>query len=46
MTSLMFYLVAGATPEEIGTKLTENCHLVSELMLGNKLKLTADKTPF
>ena len=36
--------VTGKTVEEIGAKLTENCELVSSWMLGNKLKLNADKT--
>ena len=36
--------VAGASVEEIGRKLTSNCQLVSQWMLGNKLKLNADKT--
>ena len=35
---------SGDTPEEIGTKLTENCELVSNWMQGNKLKLNAGKT--
>ena len=34
----------GASTEEIGRKLTANCELVSKWMLGNKLKLNADKT--
>ena len=36
--------VAGATPEAIGRELTANCEVVSQWMLGNKLKLNADKT--
>ena len=36
--------VSGATTEEIGRKLTENCEVVSNWMLGNRLKLNADKT--
>ena len=36
--------VAGKTVEEIGEKMTENCELVSKWMMGNKLKLNADKT--
>ena len=36
--------VTGNTVEEIGTKLTDNCELVSSWMLSNKLKLNADKT--
>ena len=32
------------TTAEIGEKMTENCELVSEWMMGNKLKLNADKT--
>ena len=35
---------AGETPEEIGRELTANCEVVSRWMLGNKLKLNADKT--
>ena len=34
----------GDSVEEIGAKMTENCELVSTWMLGNKLKLNADKT--
>ena len=30
--------VAGRTVEEIGTKMTENCEIVSNWMLSNKLK--------
>ena len=36
--------VAGKSVEEIGTKMTENCDLVSNWMMSNKLKLNADKT--
>ena len=36
--------VAGDSVEEIGIKMTENCQLVSNWMMGNKLKLNADKT--
>jgi ribonuclease P/MRP protein subunit RPP40 len=36
--------VSGAIPEEIGRKLTENCEVVSTWMMGNRLKLNADKT--
>ena len=36
--------VTGSTVEEIGSKMTENCELVSNWMLGNRLKLNADKT--
>ena len=36
--------VTGATIEEIGTRMTENCELVSNWMLGNRLKLNAGKT--
>ena len=36
--------VTAKSTDEIGVKLTENCELVSEWMLGNKLKLNADKT--
>ena len=36
--------VTAKSTEEIGGKLTQNCELVSEWMLGNKLKLNADKT--
>ena len=35
---------SGDTPAEIGTKLTENCELVSNWMQGNKFKLNAGKT--
>ena len=36
--------VAGTTVEDIGTQMTENCEIVSNWMLSNKLKLNADKT--
>ena len=36
--------VTAKSTDEIRVKLTENCELVSEWMLGNKLKLNADKT--
>ena len=36
--------VTGKTVEEIGEKMTENCDLVSTWMMGNKLKLNAEKT--
>ena len=36
--------VTAKSTDEIGVKLTENCEMVSEWMLGNKLKLNADKT--
>ena len=36
--------VAGDSVEEIGIKMTENCQLVSNWMMENKLKLNADKT--
>ena len=36
--------VSGESVEEIGEKMTRNCELVSEWMMGNKLKLNADKT--
>ena len=36
--------VTGSTVEEIGAKLTENCQVVSNWMLENRLKLNADKT--
>ena len=36
--------VTANSVEEIGTKLTQNCELVSNWMLSNKLKLNADKT--
>ena len=36
--------VAGTTVEDIGRELTTNCQVVSQWMLGNKLKLNADKT--
>ena len=36
--------VAGESVDEIGTKMTQNCDLVNTWMLGNKLKLNADKT--
>ena len=36
--------VVGTTVEEIGTQMTENCEIVSNWMLSNKLKLNADKT--
>ena len=35
--------VAGDSVEEIGIKMTENCQLVSNWMIGNKLKLNAGK---
>ena len=37
--------VAAETTEEIGVKMTENCRIVSDWMMGNKLKLNAD-TPY
>ena len=37
-------VASGATTEEIGRKLTANCEAVSQWMLGNRLKLNADKT--
>ena len=36
--------VTGSDLSEIGDKMTENCNLVSTWMVGNKLKLNADKT--
>ena len=36
--------VTGRTVEEIGSKLTENCQVVSDWMVGNRLKLNASKT--
>ena len=36
--------VTGRTVEEIGSKLTESCQVVSDLMVGNRLKLNANKT--
>ena len=36
--------VAGDTLEEIGTRMTGNCEIVSSWMKGNKLKLNATKT--
>ena len=36
--------VTGSTVEEIGDRMTENCELVSTWMVGNRLKLNADKT--
>ena len=36
--------VAGKNVEEIGARMTENCGLVTNWMIGNKLKLNADKT--
>ena len=36
--------VTGRTVEEIGTSLTENCRVVSNWMLKNRLKLNAEKT--
>ena len=36
--------VSGKTTEEIGERMTESCRTVSEWMMGNKLKLNADKT--
>ena len=36
--------VAGESTEEIELKMTENCETVSKWMMGNKLKLNADKT--
>ena len=35
---------SGATVDEIGTKMSKNCELVSNWMMENKLKLNADKT--
>ena len=36
--------VSDKSTEEIGAKMTENCELVSDWMVMNKLKLNADKT--
>ena len=36
--------VSAASVEEIGDSLSENCEIVKEWMLGNKLKLNAGKT--
>ena len=36
--------VSGETVEEIGSKMTENCELVTNWMKENKLKLNASKT--
>ena len=36
--------VTAKSVEEIGVKMTENCELVSNWMMSNKLKLNADKT--
>ena len=36
--------VTGRTMEEIGSKLTESCQVVSDWMVGNRLKLNANKT--
>ena len=36
--------VTGSTIEEIGNRLKENCELVSNWMVGNKLKFNAGKT--
>ena len=36
--------VTASTVEEIGVKMSENCELVSNWMMENKLKLNADKT--
>ena len=36
--------VSAGSVEEIGNQLTENCKLVSDWMLGNKLKLNPEKT--
>ena len=35
--------VTASTVEEIGVKMSENCELVSNWMMENKLKLNADK---
>ena len=36
--------VTGQSTDEIGEKMTDNCRIVSQWMMGNKLKLNADKT--
>ena len=36
--------VSGSTTEEISATLTENCEIVRKWMVGNQLKLNADKT--
>ena len=36
--------VTGKSVDDIGVKMTENCDKVSRWMMGNKLKLNADKT--
>ena len=36
--------MAGDSVEEIGIKMTKNCQIVSNWMMGNKLKLNAGKT--